>query len=386
MLRKMWKLTSPFLKSFLLVVLALFLSSDSVSAQRKKIDSLHRVLIPAKEDTVAINNLRELSSQYYWANKLDSAVLYAMQSKRLATKLNSEKQLVRSLDHLLSIFVIMGNHLKMLETSLEMLKLGEQMKDTLGIVTALTIIGSTYDELEDFEQALTYQKKAYHLLLKAPDKEMEMMSANLIGYYYIELNMPDSALAYYQKAYEMTNRWKDTPHAQYAWSLYGLGKVNYQLGNVEISIPYYRKSVEYAKQDSTPNHSFVLLLSYAGIAEIFKDSGNKDSAFIYFNKALEANPAINRVKLNTYRSLVSMYEGADDHIAVKYLKLEAALRDSLFNSKKTKEVQSLTYNEQERQQQIIAQHIEEKDRLRKQKKKKKHRNTAAIALRTISPF
>ena len=137
--------------------------------------------------------------------------------------------------------------------------------------------------------------------------------------------------------------------AQYAWSLYGLGKVNYQLGNAQISIPYYQKSIEYAKQGNTPIHPFVLLLSYAGLAEIFKDRGNKDSAIIYFNKALESVPTINRAKLKIYRSLVLMYEGADDHMAVKYLKLETALRDSLFNSKNNKRsFIAYFYNEREK--------------------------------------
>ena len=60
-----------------------------------------------------------------------------------------------------------------------MLRLGEQMKDTLGIVAALSNIAGIYDELEDFEQALTYQKKAFHLLIKAPDKWWELVSAKL---------------------------------------------------------------------------------------------------------------------------------------------------------------------------------------------------------------
>jgi hypothetical protein len=50
--------------------------------------------------------------------------------------------------------------------------------------------------------------------------------------------------------------------------------------------------------------------------------------------------------------LASFFEKTNNDSTLKYLKITIALKDSLFNQEKTKQVQSLTINEQLRQQEI----------------------------------
>ncbi|MBC7826892.1 MAG: tetratricopeptide repeat protein [Chitinophagaceae bacterium] len=375
----MWKLTLRFLKLFLLLPLILLVVCLTVFSQQKR-DSLLKELTVSKEDTVTHNILFKLSIFYFHANNADSALLYALESKKLANSLNSKKHLANSLSALSLAYQLIGNYPKRLEIDFAFLQMMEESNDSLDIAIALSGISGTYDDLEDFEQAVIYEKRAYYIYRNCGDKFWLLTSANSIGYYYIQLAIPDSALTYFQKGHELSNQSKEAPDAMYAFSLYGLGKVNYQLGHINIAIPYYQKSIEYAKLDDRKWNLFVLLLSYSGIADIFKDRGNTDSAFVYYNKALESNPDLNRVKLTIYRNVASMYEGKDDRLAVKYLKLEARLRDSLLNSKTSKAIQTLTYNEYERQRELNTQREEEK-RIRIQ-----NLQYAAIAVGAISFF
>ena len=56
--------------------------------------------------------------------------------------------------------------------------------------------------------------------------------------------------------------------------------------------------------------------------------------------------------LNAATLLASLYKTTNSDSTVKYLTLSIALKDSLFNQEKTRQVQSLTINEQLRQSKI----------------------------------
>jgi tetratricopeptide (TPR) repeat protein len=368
--------------SLLLEILAgvtFLLSSYSSLGQQQQIDSLHNVLAHPTADTVAFHNLITLSEIYDRNGNVDSALKYGLEAKIIATKLNSDSHIISSLHLLYWCFFQTGNHSQALKVSFELLKHYERLKDSRRIARTLSEISNAYDELENFDESLAYQKEAYYRILQSTDKWLQLAIINFVGYAYLQLHQLDSSLVFYQKANEMLNSWKDAPVDFRGFTMYGLGRVNYLLGNVSIATPYYYESIRCGQNDGALN-PFNLLLSYSGIAEIFEGRAMKDSALVFYQKALDSHPQVNRVKLNIYKRLIRMYDGVDNNMALKYFKLESALRDSLLNARKIKEAQTLLYNERERQEEILIKQVEER------KARRQNIQYGAIGVGTISFF
>ncbi len=194
-------------------------------------------------------------------------------------------------------------------------------------------------------------------IVKEPFWVIEM--DNGIGYEYTLLNMPDSALPYFEESYNLINmQHKGFDTSEYTLTLWGLGKVNYQLGNFSIAMPYYKKSIE-CTGNNTENDRF-LDLAFSGMGELFKAMGHKDSAVVYYLKALkiEHDP---KFKLLDYRNLAELYQNSDEHLAFDYLMNEVKLRDSINKANNKKEVKNMTLNEQERQRAIAEKQIQEEE-------------------------
>ena len=60
-------------------------------------------------------------------------------------------------------------------------------------------------------------------------------------------------------------------------------------------------------------------------------------------------------RLQAYNLLAEVYMEKDNDKAVQYFKLAANLRDSLFTSKRKAEMSALTFNEEERQKELLLQ-------------------------------
>ena len=320
-------------------------------AQNKYVDSLKADLKVSRADTSTVIDYWLLSN-YYFNKNSDSTLFYDNEAREAALKTKNDRYISGTLYHLGDFYANNVNFEKGLELYFEALKVWERMHDTDNMAYAWGRIGSIYDDLEDLDLAIYYEKKANTIdrkyIVKNPDWVIEM--DNGIGYEYTLLNMPDSALPYFEESYNLINKQhKGFDTSEYTLTLWGLGKVNYQLGNFSIAMPYYKKSIECAGNNIVDDR--FLDLAFSGMGELLKAMGNKDSAVAYYLKALkiERDP---KFKLTDYRNLAELYQNSDEHLAFDYLMNEVKLRDSLYKANNKREVKNITLNEQERQNTI----------------------------------
>ena len=190
-------------------------------------------------------------------------------------------------------------------------------------------------------------------------------SANNIGYRYIILNIPDSALLYFQESNAAANNeLKISNPGTFAFTFYGLGKVNYQLGNLTIATSYYKESLALItrKSNGTSYENWVHGLSCMGLGEVFKSNGHSDTAIFYYKEALEIMPEVILIPV-IYRNLAELYKNINKDIAFGYLMEEVKLTDSLNNANNKRDIRNLTLNEQERQKAIaVKQKQDEEER------------------------
>ena len=187
-------------------------------------------------------------------------------------------------------------------------------------------------------------------------------SANNIGYRYIVLNIPDSALPYFQESNALANNEiKISNPATYAFILYGLGKVNYQLGNLAIAMSYYKESLALMiNKTETSYDNWIHGLICMGIGEVFKSNGHADSAIVYYKEALKTMPEEILIPV-IYRNLAELYKNSNKDIAFNYLMKEVILTDSLNSAINKRDIKNLTLNEQERQKSITVKQKQDKE-------------------------
>jgi hypothetical protein len=142
-----------------------------------------------------------------------------------------------------------------------------------------------------------------------------------------------------------------------------LGDINYKMGHTALALDYYRVSVNYAIKINDQNS---LTDSYNSIAQLYKQTGMADSSIYY------ATLALNAAKTAIYPEgifhasnlLTDVYRGKNEHLELLYLKTAIAAKDSMFNAEKIKQIQTLSFNEAARQEEIAEEkHREEEARI-----------------------
>ncbi len=334
----------------------------SCGAQNKNVvDSLKADIKVSRVDSTTMMDFWMLSN-YYIDKNSDSVLFYDNQIYEVALKTKNDQYISGALYHMGDFYANNVNFQKGLELYFEALKVWERMHDTNNMSYAWERIGSIYNDLEETDLAIYYEKKSYivnrKFVINKPAWVVEI--DNRIGYEYTLLQMPDSALPYFEEAYNLKSKeHKGYDTGEYALTLWGLGKVNYQQGNLSIAMPYYKKSIEYAKNRTSDGY-YTGGLAFAGMGELFKAMGANDSSIIYYRKALEIELEPKH-KLTIYRNLAELYQNTDKDLAFTYLMKEVKLRDSLYTANNKREVKNMTLNEQDRQRDIATKLIQEKE-------------------------
>jgi C4-dicarboxylate-specific signal transduction histidine kinase len=107
--------------------------------------------------------------------------------------------------------------------------------------------------------------------------------------------------------------------------------------------------------------------NYVGEAVTFKKMRQLDSSIFYANKVLKLSKVAHFLikKLEALNLLSEVYKSKHNTDSVaKYLELAIQTKDSLFNQQKIIQMQSLTFNEKMRQQEIEDQREQFQNRLR----------------------
>ncbi len=334
-------------------------------------------------DTDRVKILSSLAASYAFYTEyynLDSALYYAQTALQLqqkivastdaklwsqggySTQLTNLQEVVATLMHSL------GNYPKALELRLENLKLAEKDKDKFNMIWAIASLTNDYAAMDDYQHVLSYGKildSILHTLNIADTRfdEGRWASAKIISTAYYKLGRLDSALPYAIKMTKINGISFSEGRMGYAQNT--LADIYSAMGERERAFAYYRSAL-------SKGLDFLGASSNEGIARLFQKEGNIDSALIYARRALVFYQTQKQTvqswgeNNNTYVAEISpliaeLYKdiGQMDS-AYKYLKLSVTLKDSLYNTDKMRQFQTLSFNEAGRRQQLEQQSIEAK--------------------------
>ncbi len=324
----------------------------------------------------AIANVYAFYPEFYNA---DSAFNYAQEALRIQEKMKAKAdnkrqsqssfnyQLMGLQEVIASLLHSLGNFSKSLELRFENLKLAEKEKIDWRIIETISKITFDYSSMKDYGNVLLYGKRIDSIAKKMNKNDPGYAWATWTANYtvadgYNKLNRPDSALFYARKmkAVQINNVWN-------GFIIQGnqlLADIYSANGNIDSAFSYYRKTIQVASADRAAQ---AIANIQAGMARLFQKTGQLDSALFYARQAL--------IFFQTNKAEVQAWgENNDSHVAeispmlaelykekgqldsaYKYLRLSVTIKDSLYNSDKVRQFQTLGFNESVRRQQVEQQ-------------------------------
>ena len=361
---------------------------DSVVCWRDQVATDKKFLLQQqKEDTNRIGTLATIASSYaFYAEfyNADSALYYAQKALQLHQKIVSSEeykvwnqsgytvQLLWLQEVLASLLHSLGNYPKSLEIRLENLKLAETVKDKILMVQTIRNVTSDYASMKDYQNVLKYSKIMDSILSTLNSNDPAFLPENWNAKYIIagawyNINQFDSALYY---ATKMKTIIADVNQLYYtAFGSRLLADIYAAKGDNDTAFFYYRQGIE---NGSFVGASQVVGGSCAGIAKLFQKKGKLDSALHYARLGL-SNFQNNKINIQAWGEntdsyiadisplLAELYKASNQpDSAYKYLQLSVTLKDSLYNTNKMRQFQTLTFNEAARRQQLEEQSIQAK--------------------------
>ena len=337
------------------IALIVFCVCSCVDAfpQNVEADSLKRLLTTATNDADKIQILEGLSYAYL-STSPDIAMKFANQGLELAKKTNNVKGQSICLVALGNVFHSVGDYVKSLEMHFKALELKQTLKGQNFAVNYFNI-ATTYSDQEDHRDAITYIFKA-----KAEDEKVKDSTGIMYDHYslsavYLRMHHDDSALYHGERAYELAKLLNDQNLRPAI--LHNFGEIYQERKNLALAGKYYRESIPLA---IAINDVQILSMDMLGLAKIYQDTHKPDSAVHYGRQAL-AITTKNRFLKEAYKSadfLKDVFKSTGQFdSALKYMEQSLVARDSLNNVEKVKKVQNLRLQEQERQQEVEASNL-----------------------------
>jgi tetratricopeptide (TPR) repeat protein len=337
------------MKSLLLSVMLLFLFINKGDAQRTVSDSLNQLLSGAKQDTSRVLLLIHLSRGYLYS-KPDTCLQLAQTGLQLARKIKFVRGEALCLRMIGTVIGLTGNYPKSLATLLQALKLDESIKNMPGVANCNINIGNNYNDQGEYSQSIFYYLNAKLIEEDIHNDELLLVTLVNLGDSYEKSDKLDSARINTEQGYELAVRLKSIEFQGVA--LNNLGNIYSKMGQDDIALGYYRKSLS---DNESAGNDDVLCETTLGMARIFKKAIQIDSALIYARQSLSVAKQSGFTKrvLDASYFLSAFYENI--HLidsAYAYQKITVGAKDSLFSQEKERELRNLSFAEQTRQQEI----------------------------------
>jgi tetratricopeptide (TPR) repeat protein len=324
------------------------------TAKSQPTDSLRQVIAQSKEDSSKVFLLRKLARTYL-DSRPDSCYYYASWGLRLAQKLHEPKGESICLSLIGTIRCYIGDFPQALEISLRSLRIAEQVNDAQAVGDACNSLGIIYYFQKSYRKAMEYYIAALATTKDGPGEEGRRMGVALgnVGEDYFKLNMPDSSRYYINLAYGKAAAAHDA--ATLAFDLAVLGDTYARSDRDGLALEYYRNGVPL---EMGMNDQDDLCHGMLGMAGIFERRHRVDSAMFYAYRSLQIAMASNFIiqEMEATNCLAGLYESEKKtDSTLKYLKMTIALKDSLFSQDKSNAIQSMTFQENIRQQDLANQ-------------------------------
>jgi len=317
------------------------------AAQSKYVDSLKKLLINTSKPIEHFDILNRIIdyNDGTQGNLQDTAI--SLQMHRIAQQLKNDSLLAISTNVVGNYFRGKSDYPTALDYFFKAIPLAEKAKDKRRISSLYFDIAECYYYLQNLDECYRYAKTGEENL---PDKASPMydfMSSQFhrtMGNYYLKKHMPDSAFKQIHELEEENTRLKKPNYILV--SLLQNGIAYSQLGENDLAEVYFKKGLVISDSIATP--VVTLLFNYEYIPYLLATNQvekARQQAFQLLNTGKQIEN--NLCKLNAAGYLSQAYEKLNQtDSAFFYLRMQSALKDSVFNQNSFNKIQALAFNEE----------------------------------------
>lgn len=301
--------------------------------------SVHSLQIDtASENRAEVYALLDQSKAWQW---IDSYKSLSFADQALTLALDSDYQKGVALAHTMRAFSFwsFGDNDLAIQAGLQALEYGENEKDIFIQAQSCYILARGYMDLNELGKAMEYIDQAEQHALLITNGEQLCSIYNLKGVIKFIANQQDSALYFYKKAYEI-GKAHGVESIQFPRIISNIGEC-YATENPALAFTYFNQALELAKET---NNQIAEASITSIIAHVYLERGDLAQAEPLLQKALHLSQelGLRRVMRHAYGGLVEikLIQGKGEE-AVQYQQRYYAVRDSLVNSSKIRQIVEL---------------------------------------------
>jgi AraC-like DNA-binding protein len=290
------------------------------------------------EDTTKVQSLIKLSKDFQWIDSYKS-LDYADQALTLARKLDYQKGIAISSNIKAFCFWSFGDNDIAIRFALEALEIGKEQDDPVIKAESYYILARGYSDLNELSKSQEFIVQAANLARQGNNWEQLCSVYNLTGVIKSMMNQKDSALYYYKKAFEIGEAHAVAP-IHFPRIISNIGTC-YASDNLKLAFTYFNRALALAKETNNQ-------IAYASINDVIGHAYLKANDLNVAENHLQAalhlarKLGLRRVIQHAYAGLVEikLKHGRGDE-AVVYLQRYYAVRDSLLNTTKMRQIVEL---------------------------------------------
>ena len=275
---------------------------------------------------------------YDVSGNYDSAMYFYEKALPIYQKIKSKKGIGSAYNNMGLIAWNLANYDKALAYFFVALKNFEDINNERFMGNVLNNIGLVYIDNEKPLLAINYHRKAMDLYTKRGDNyNIGAVSTNLSNAFTV-INNKDSIIYYNQKAIYFNKLANDDYGLSMAYS--GYAYILQKEKRYDSAKYYYFQSLKIKERMQEERGICITLLALATLSD---DLNEKEDQLKYLNRAKEIAERGNLKKEseNTYLQLSQYYESKSPVIALQYFQKYAAVKDSIFNETKNKQITEL---------------------------------------------
>lgn len=359
-------------KYFIILFGLSFASQNAIS--QVNIDSLKQV-IPLLKGADKLNALKLISNEYSYIDS-EEYLKYTNEGLKYALAEHDSTFISRFLIELGYYYKLNGDYQNSLEKFSRSALLAAKIGNKKFLGAAYTGLGSVYYDLSIYDKALEYHSKSLSIKEELGNKSSLSVSYTNIGLIYYKIDDPQKALEYYEKSLNLRLKVGDSVRCILDYVNMGLAYFALSDENSEKkAIESFRRAIELSIRY---NKFHRMGAAYNGIAQVFAENQQYDSARHYLNLSLDEinngkykilessnyyllakiafqegryNPALNslyrsqklaaglkdknRIK-NNYRLFADIFEAKNMlDSAFQFQKKYSIIKDSIFNTELT---------------------------------------------------
>lgn len=327
-----------------------FVRLDCFGQSDLNIDSLNKVILHTKIDTVKVRSLLSLG-WHYRAIDSKKAQELTLTAIDLAIKGNYKRGEGYAYVNLGGIYIFSLNYSKASENLLKALPIVESLNDSLQMGMAYNNLALVYTEQLNYELAKTYYEKAFEIKKAKRNKRGMAATLHNLGMLYAYQRKYDKAKEYFDQSLKLE---LEVNNSQ------GIAECYQSLGNIAVYDKKYNNAVKFYNRALSIYDSINDIENLggclSGISEVFSEVKKYRKAIEYGLKSLELTEKYKIDREDSYRALVMAYEGAGKaEEALKYQRKLMSMKDSIYNVElagKTVEIQT-KYEAEKKEKEIL---------------------------------